>query len=258
MTIDGDCHISSRHFDSLAVTADEFVNQMDREGVDKAVVWLKPTYDKDIGRENRTIYEATKRYPDRLVGFGWANPRLGREATLATIKRCFEEYGFYGIKFNGAQDDYVIDDAEMALPYIEEAVGYGKPLAFHIGADFYENTHPYRLGHIAERFPETQFLMVHMGGAGLPALDRSAIEITQEYSNITIIGSGVEARAVLKAIQILGITRVCFGSDTPFCLMHVELAKYRALLRDFSEEDQTKVLGGNLAQLLSLEGDRGA
>jgi predicted TIM-barrel fold metal-dependent hydrolase len=142
----------------------------------------------------------------------------------------------------------------MALPYIEEAVGYVKPLVFHIGADFYENTHPYRLGHIAERFPETQFLMVHMGGAGLPALDRSAIEVTQKYSNITIIGSGVEARAVLKAIQTLGIDRVCFGSDTPFCLMHVELTKYRALLRDFSEEDQAKVLGGNLAQLLSLAG----
>jgi predicted TIM-barrel fold metal-dependent hydrolase len=255
MIVDGDCHISSRHFDSLGITADELVNQMDREGVDKAVVWLKPPYDKDIGAENRAIYEATKRYPDRLIGFGWANPRLGRETTLATIKQCFEDYGFYGIKFNGAQDDYVIDDAEMALPYIEEAVGYGKPLAFHIGADFYENTHPYRLGHIAERFPETQFLMVHMGGAGLPALDRSAIEVTQKYSNITIIGSGVEARAVLKAIQTLGIDRVCFGSDTPFCLMHVELTKYRALLRDFSEEDQAKVLGGNLAQLLSLAGE---
>ncbi len=69
---------------------------------------------------------------------------------------------------------------------------------------------------------------------------------------MTIIGSGVPAPAVLKAIQTLGVDRVCFGSDTPFCLMHVELAKYRALLRDFSEHDQAGILGGNLAQLLSL------
>jgi hypothetical protein len=228
------------------------MDQMDREGVDKAVVWLKPPYDKDIGPENRAIYEAMKRNPDRLVGFGWANPRLGREATLATIKQCFEDYGFYGIKFNGAQDDYVIDDPEIALPYIEKAAGFGKPLAFHIGADFYENTHPYRLGHIAERFPETQFLMVHMGGAALPALDRSAIEVAKKFSNITIIGSGVEARAVLRAVQTVGIERVCFGSDTPFCCMHVELAKYRALLRDLSEEDQARILGGNLKHRLTL------
>ena len=252
MIIDGDCHISSHNFDRLAITADELVHQMDREGVDKAVVWLKPPYDKDIGPENRAIYEATKRYPDRLVGFGWANPRLGKETTLATITQCFEDYGFYGIKFNGAQDDYVIDDSEIALPYIEKAVRYGKPLAFHIGADFYENTHPYRLAHIAERFPETRFLMVHMGGAALPALDRSAIEVTTKCSNITIIGSGVDASASVKAVQALDIDRVCFGSDTPFALMHVGLAKYRALLRDFSEEDQGKIMGDNLAQLLKL------
>ena len=151
----------------------------------------------------------------------------------------------------------MIDDPEMALPFLEKAVSYGKPLAFHIGADFYENTHPYRLGHIAARFPETRFLMVHMGGGALPALDRSAIEIANKYSNITISGSGVEASAVLKAIQTLGIDRVCFGSDTPFSFMHVELAKYRALLRDLSGEDQGRILGGNLADLLSMNKEVG-
>jgi len=29
-----------------------------------------------------------------------------------------------------------------------------------------------------------------------------------------------------------------FGSDTPFRLMHVQLAKYRALLRDYGPEAQ--------------------
>ena len=34
----------------------------------------------------------------------------------------------------------MIDDDHPAL--IEAAAAYGKPIAFHIGADFYENTHP--------------------------------------------------------------------------------------------------------------------
>ena len=42
MIIDADCHISSHKFDSLAITADELVDHMDRAGVDKALVWLKP------------------------------------------------------------------------------------------------------------------------------------------------------------------------------------------------------------------------
>lgn len=111
---------------------------------------------------------------------------MGHAHTSATIQRCFEEYDFHGIKFNGAQDDYVIDDASVLLQ-IEQAARYGKVIAFHIDSDAYENTHPWRLGRIAARFPETTFLLIHIGGAALPALDRAAIEIAAEHPNITLI-----------------------------------------------------------------------
>ena len=251
MIIDADCHISSRKFDSLALTAQELVAILDREEVQRALVWLRPPYDKAIDAENAAVYQAMKTYPERLLGFGWVNPMLGKTHALATIRRCFEEYGCYGIKFNGAQDGYVIDDAAV-LPLIEAAAAYGKPIAFHIGADFYENTHPYRLGAIAARFPQTQFLMVHMGGAGLPDLSRAAIETAQQHANITLIGSTVGDRAVLQALQALGSKRVCYGSDAPFHLVHVCLAMYQALLRDFSAAERADVMGGNIARILGL------
>jgi predicted TIM-barrel fold metal-dependent hydrolase len=251
MLIDADCHLSSQKFDAISLTAPELIEQMDRAGVDRALVWLKPPYNKDIDPENRAIYDAMRAHPQRLLGFGWANPQLGKQHTLDTIRRCFEEYGFYGIKFNGAQDYYVIDDPAI-LPYIEAAAVYGKPIAFHIGSDYYENTHPYRLGHIAARFPETRFLMVHMGGASIPTLDRSAIETAQQYSNIILTGSSINEMAILRAIRALGPERVCFGSDTPFRLMHVQLAMYQALLRDTPAADREKILGGNLARLLNV------
>ena len=250
MIIDADCHISSQKWDGIAITASELIATMDRSGVDKALVWLKPPYNKNIEPENRAVYEAMKANPDRIFGFGWTNPNLGNEAARQAIRQCFEEYGFYGIKFNGAQDGYVIDDDRLVMPLIEEAAKYGKPIAFHIGADFYENTHPYRLGRIAERFPEIQFLMVHMGGAGLPALDRSAVETAKRCANITLIGSAISEVALVRAIQALGPNRVCFGSDTPFGLMHVRLAMYRALLEDFDEDTCRKVLAENLQRVL--------
>lgn len=251
MIVDADCHISSRKFDGLAITAPELVALMDRAGVDKALVWLKPPYTKDITPENRAVYEAAKTYPDRLLPFGWANPRLGHLAASDTIKQCFEEYGFLGVKFNGAQDEYVIDD-ESVLPLIEQAAAYDKVIGFHIGADYYENTHPYRLGRIAERFPETRFLMIHMGGAGTPNLSRAAIEVATQYPNILLIGSAIDERPVLGALQHLGVERVSFGSDTPFGLMHVRLAMYRALLRDHDERERDMILGGNLCRFLNL------
>jgi predicted TIM-barrel fold metal-dependent hydrolase len=55
-----------------------------------------------------------------------------------------------------------------------------------------------------------------MGGVAHHDLSNAAIEIAQECPNLVLIGSGVRARAILKAIKVLGASRVCFGSDTPF------------------------------------------
>lgn len=251
MIIDADCHISSQRFDALAMTADDLLREMDRAEVDKALIWLKPPYTRDVRPENRAVAEAMRAHPDRLLGFGWTNPRLGREAAEMEIARCFEEYGFYGIKFNGAQDEYVMDAPEV-LALIERAAAYRKPIGFHIGADYYENTHPYRLAKIAGRFPEITFLMIHMGGAGKPALDRSAIEVSRAHPNIVLIGSAIDERPILNAIEVLGPDRICFGSDMPFNLMHVRLAMYRALLRDHDEEIRAAVLGGTIARVLGV------
>lgn len=253
MIIDADCHISSQKWDGLAITAGELVARMDRAQVDKALIWLKPTYDKNIEPENKAVYQANRDFPGRFIPFGWTNPRLGKERAAAAIRRCFEEYDFWGIKFNGAQDDYVIDDDHLALPLIEQAARYSKIIAFHIGADFYENTHPTRLRRIAQLFPDNKFIMIHMGGAGLPSLDRSAVEVLQACPNVLAIGSAINELPILRALQQAGTDRVCFGSDTPFGLMHVRLAMYQALLRDFSPVDQARVLGGNIAQFVGLQ-----
>ncbi|MFN2183674.1 MAG: amidohydrolase, partial [Anaerolineae bacterium] len=61
------------------------------------------------------------------------------------------------------------------------------------------------------------------------------------------------ARAILKAIKTLGADRVCFGSDTPFELMHVEVAKYHALLDgEVAPGEKWQIMGGNIAHLMDL------
>lgn len=248
--VDADCHISSRKFDGLAMLPEEMIDTMDKAGVDQALVWLKPPYDKNIDPENATIHRSVTRYPDRFLGFGWTNPRLGLDRACDTVKRCYEEYGFLGIKFNGAQDDYVIDDAETVMPVIETAARYGRPIAFHIGGDAAENTHPFRLGRIAERFPEQTFILIHIGGASFPALDRAAIEVAARHPNIVTIGSAIHERAILEAIRVLGHERVCFGSDMPFFLMGPRLALYRELLRDEPAHVRADILGGNILRIV--------
>ncbi len=249
MIIDADCHICSQKFDQSAIVDDELIELMDQAGVDKALTWLRPPYNKNIDPENAAVHQAVQKYPNRLIGFGWTNPNLGKEPAERAIKQSFEEYGFAGIKFNGAQDNYVIDDAGV-MPFIEKACSFKKPIAFHIGADFYENTHPYRLGRIAKRFPETSFLMVHMGGAGTPSLARAAIETALDCPNITIIASAIPDVHIRKAIIALGGQRICFGSDSPFGIMNAQLAMHRAILEEFDETTRKAVLGETISALI--------
>ena len=74
----------------------------------------------------------------------------------------------------------------------------------------------------------------------------TAIEVAEAHSNVMLIGSAIDESAILTAIKRLGAERVCFGSDTPFGLMHVRLAMYQALLRDFTQQERDEVMGGNL------------
>ncbi|MCL2832016.1 MAG: amidohydrolase family protein [Treponema sp.] len=252
MIIDADTHISPENDGADCITYEKLIEMMDYSGVDKAIAWLKPPYMRETDNSNRYIYEAMKKNPERILGFGWADPHLGINKAKDTIKRCFEEYGFYGVKLNGAQNEFLIDDPKISLPLIEEINRFGKPAAFHVGGDFYENTHPSRIGKIAKKFPELKILMVHMGGASFKGTSISAIETAEAYPNTILIGSAVKSIHILNAVRKLGASRVCYGSDTPFEFMHVEVAKYQALFKDqVNTADMAKIMGENIKKFIN-------
>lgn len=251
MIFDADTHISPFSISPYDIRYEELLRRLDRAGVDRALVWLRPPYLRDIQTANRYVYEATRAHPDRLVGFGWADPHLGIEPMRDEIRRCVDEYGFYGVKLNGAQNEFYIDDERLSLPLVEAVAATGKVLAFHIGTDAYEATHPYRLRKIAQHWPDLRILMVHLGGVAFHDLSDAAIEVLRDCSNVTAIGSAVRPVNVLKAIRAVGTHRICFGSDAPFNLIHVEVAAYQALLDgELSKSDIAAVMNDNICRVL--------
>jgi predicted TIM-barrel fold metal-dependent hydrolase len=252
MIIDADCHISPVPLPGGSITFDELLQRMDRAGVDKALTWLQPPYTRHLDEANAYVHAAAKAHPDRILPFGWADPNLGVHKAIDMVRRCIEEYGFHGVKLNGAQNSFYIDDPKLSLPVIEAVAATGTLIAFHIGSDAFDATHPFRLAKIARRFPEMNILVVHMGGVGHQDMANAVIEFAREYPNMHLVGSAVRTNAILKAVAALGATRVCFGSDTPFELMQVELARYQAMLSDLPEVERDKVLGGNLAKLIGV------
>lgn len=251
MIIDADVHISPTPQGGNSITTDDLLRLMDDAGVDKSVAWLQPPYVRsEIDQGNAYVAQAMRDHPDRILGFGWADPNLGVERAIAEARRAIEEYGLYGVKLNGAQNDFQIDHPEKAMPVIDVIARSGKVLALHIGADAYDQTHPSRVATIARAYPELRILVIHMGGVAHKDLSGPAIDLAREFPNVLLIGSEIRPIPILRAIEELGAKRVSFGSDAPFELMHVELAKYRALMKDLPAEDQAAILAGNIDEFL--------
>jgi len=250
--IDADTHISPLN-EPVSCRAETLIAEMDRAGVARSVVWLQPPYMREIDTSLEYIYRSAKKYPDRFLPFGWANPHLGRDKSVDTIKKCMQVYGFYGVKLNGAQDSYYIDDEKFSLPLVEEITKLGGMICFHVGVDAYGYTHPYRVAKIAKRYPETNFLLAHMGGVGKPDMANECVEMAQECPNLYLIGSQISFNAILKAVKTLGADRVCYGSDMPYDSMRACSAACLALLKDeVSEDDAALVMGGNIIRLFKI------
>ncbi len=111
MLIDADVHISPTPQGGNSIAVDELLRRMDRAGIDKAVTWLQPPYVRDeIHQGNAYVAQSMRDHPDRILGFGWADPNLGVAKAIDDVRRSVEEHGCYGVKLNGAQNAYPIDD----------------------------------------------------------------------------------------------------------------------------------------------------
>ncbi len=250
MIIDADTHIAPTGGD---FAIERHLERMTRAGIDKALVWLRPDYKgTEIEGHNKYVYDAVRKYPDKLIGFGWTDPTVSVEHALKMVRVCAEEYGFYGVKMNGAQNHYFIDDPKIALPVAEAIAKTGKSIAFHIGPDEYERTHPFRAARIAKMFPETAVLMVHMGMTSVD-MNKAVIDAAQECPNMVLIGSETSYKAILEAIRVLGAERVCFGTDAPFQWPHVVRAMYDAALDgEVTAKEKALVMGESIARILRL------
>lgn len=250
---DADTHISGENT-GKRINAEELLRRMQKLRINKALIWLHPNQSEDEycdeDAQNAYIAGAASRFPGTLLPMGWINPRKlrNRAEIRSRVRQLTEEYGFYGIKLNGAQNYYDLADVNLVMPAVEEIAKAGCVLAFH--SDSGSNTRPEKIGSIAGSFPETRILMVHMGQTA----NDEAIEAARQHPNITLIGSGMKDYGyVAKACSELGTDRVCFGSDAPFGNMRTVLAAYEKAIGTLHQADLAKIMGGNLLRVLGAD-----
>lgn len=253
MIIDADTHITN-YDEGNSISASQLIEQMDLAGIDKSLTWIQPPYIRsNLPSTLRYLYSASKEFSKRIIPFGWADPHLGIEESKELIRRSIEEYGFMGIKLNGAQNEFPIDSDYWSIPLVEEIARHQAIVAFHCGADVRDYTHPYRMRTVVKKFPDTHFFMIHMGGASFMDFSEAAIDVAAECPNITLIGSAIRSIPLIKAITVLGPERIAFGSDAPFEIPYIEVAKYKAILKqEFPASYYDLVMGQTIGKHLKI------
>lgn len=211
----------------------------------------RPT-DADIRAINDITIGMTRRWPERIVGFCFLNPGLGRRFVAEETRRCLDGAGLRGFKLSVA----VNARSPRVDPVMRAAEARGLPVLYHTWyktANKYPNeSDPSDIACLAARFPDVRIIMAHLTAAGV----RGVLDV-RPFPNVFVDTSGCQGFAgiVEYAVAQLGAERVVFGSDVPGRDFPVQLG--RVLGARLTERHRRMVLGGNAKRLLGLGGGDG-
>lgn len=228
-------------------TAEGVIAVMDRAGIDRSIAFapkwvgggiVDPTYEQG----NRAIYEAARKYPQRIMGWARVNPNYGPVA-VKELEKCLTEYGFKGLMLDPEWDNFHPSDRELVYPLIETAKAHRVPVMFN---SWYCPSEPALFWEVANDFPEVPVVIAHLGGR----LTVDAAFIAERAPNIYLETSDHMYRLGAFARR-LGMHRILFGSNMPFTVPESEIYKV-SVRKNLTEDEKQMILGGSAIKLFKL------
>ncbi len=231
------------------------LEEMDRAGIDRAVVMGLPWRSPDLCWENNDyIADAVSRFPDRLIGVG-VLPDPRRVCPVDSVRRIRKQYGFIGVKVIPSWHGYRLDDELMEPCYdtMQELSLVLVPHTDHLFVDPSVADTPYSLLQVAQAYPELKILAPHLGG--LVCMYGLHQPIRPILKNILFLASvPTTIKMVAFAIEAVGPKGVAFATDFPFNPSHDQYTVQRDLESlKLSSYELECVAGGNLQSFLRLD-----
>jgi len=254
MIFDADTWIGHWPFRPLPYrTAGDLLRQMDKHGIDKALVGsLHGLFYQDAHEANRELARETARHRDRLVPCAILNPKY--YGWQRDLKQCREEFGMPVLRLVPHYHNYTLKD-----PIAQEMVAAAHELKIcvaligrivdHRGRHFLD---PGREADNAEvaaflgKFPKVSFLMLNFYDA--PEKRRWDRPMCF-FDIVRFVGGG--GTRLPSLIEKYGADRLVFGSTL---LMRYAKPTLLALeLCRLSKRDRERILWRNLAHLVPGE-----
>lgn len=202
---------------------DELISEMDRHGVEKAVVMRGA-----LACPNDELARLVRAHPDRLAAFAsWgmalpnSDPVAESEESLAELDRALSDPIFVGVGEVSLARRFApqLDPAQATKAFaatLEVCQKHKRPIMFHTGsagpANQYDYRDPLNLAPLASAFPEVPFLIAHMGGHDETYFVNS-IELARQHSNVFLTASVTTPEHIEHAVSEIGAQRLLFGTD---------------------------------------------
>jgi predicted TIM-barrel fold metal-dependent hydrolase len=222
---------------------------------------------------NAEIGDVLRRYPLKFRGFAGVNPKSGKDA-LNEIRRCIEDYGFSGVKFNPNDfGGYWLNSRELMYPLLELCCQLRVPVSFHTGMTpgpifRMKHNNPLLVDDIAVDFPKLTIIIEHMGYPWTDLTYDLVCRHSNTYITVTAIANILIHRKpikflleLLKMIEMIGSDRILWGSDwtaTPNMnevLSFIRKKKVpfplKMVMGNISDADRRKILWGNAKSIIS-------
>ncbi len=196
-----------------------------------------------LRESNDNVLQWMERYPGRVVGFAYVNPRLGDEG-VRELERCLDA-GMKGVKLWIS----VLADDPRVDPLMEVAQSRGAVVLAHAwvkttGQLAFESR-PEHVANLARRFPQGRFMLAHFGGEW-----ETGAKAARDCPNLWVDTSGSLAEMDMTEVllQSVGVERVLFGTDNSnfhYCLGKIQGAR-------LSDREREMILSGNARSLFDL------
>ena len=223
-------------------TIEQMINCMDRTGINKVFVTAHASIGPDYVYGNDMVFDAIKKYPDRVMGYVTINPNYP-EDMQHELDRCFSRPGFRGIKLHPSCHGMPVDEPNFHTAY-EYANEHELPVLIHIwGAG-----HVACVEHLSREYPNARFLMGHFGAD--PEGMKRAIKLINNRDNVygdTAISMGI-AGNIEWLVRETNPKRILFGTDMPF--YEATFTVGRVAMADIPDEVKIDIFGGNLQRIL--------
>lgn len=246
----------------LTMSVEEFVEQLDKMGVEKAVIFnLDEETPSDIlGLPNDYYADIVTQFPDKFIGFAGIDP-LKKKKAIKELRRSYD-LGLRGIAIRPFMFKIAPTDRKM-YPIYSTCVELDIPIWFHISINYSSNTmeveRPIFLDVVAQDFPELKIIAGHGGWPWVNEMVAVAWRNPNIYIDIAsylpkYIGmKGTGWETLIHYGNSVLQDKILFGSTWLFMGLSIKQLADEVMNLPLKEEVKKKWLYSNAAKLFGIK-----